>query len=46
MDFYLSSIILIAMLMIAMTIHVSRYSGFNRQQKTWYIITFISVLYC
>lgn len=46
MDFYLSSIILIAMLMIAMTIHVIRYSGFNRQQKTWYIVTFISVLFC
>lgn len=46
MDFYLSSIILIALLMIAMTIHVIRYSGFNRQQKTWYIVTFISVLFC
>lgn len=46
MDFYLSSIILIALLMIAMTIHVIRYSGFNRQQKTWYIVTFVSVLFC
>ena len=46
MDFYLSSIILIALLMIAMTIHVFRYSGFNRQQKTWYIVTFVSVLFC
>ncbi|MBQ3285759.1 MAG: HD domain-containing protein [Ruminococcus sp.] len=46
MDFYLSSIILISLLMIAMTIHVIRYSGFNRQQKTWYIVTFISVLFC
>ena len=46
MDFYLSSIILIALLMIAMTIHVFRYSGFNRRLKTWYIVTFISVLFC
>lgn len=46
MDFYLSSIILIALLMIAMTIHVIRHSFFNRQQKTWYIVTFVSVLFC
>lgn len=46
MDFYLSSIILIVLLMIAMTIHVVRYSGFNRQQKAWYIVTFIAVLFC
>ena len=32
--------------MIAMTIHVIRYSGFNRQQKSWYIVTFVSVLFC
>ena len=37
---------MIALLMIAMTIHVIRYSGFNKQQKAWYIVTFISVLFC
>lgn len=46
MDFYLSSIILIELLMLAMTIHVIRYSGFNRQQKAWYIVTFVSVMFC
>ena len=46
MDFYLSSIILIVFLMLAMTIHVARYSGFNRKQKGWYIATFLSVIFC
>jgi len=46
MDFYLSSIILIVFLMIAMTIHVIRHSIFTRQQKGWYIVTFVSVLFC
>ena len=46
MTFYLSSIILINLLMLAMTIHVVRYSGFNKKQKTWYIITFLSVILC
>ena len=46
MDFYLSSIILIELLMIAMVFHVVRYSGFNRVQKTWYLVTFFSVMFC
>ncbi|MBP5662034.1 MAG: HD domain-containing protein [Clostridia bacterium] len=46
MHFYLSSIILIELLMLSMTIHVIRYSGFDKQQKTWHIITFVSVMFC
>ncbi len=46
MDFYLSSIILIVFLMLAMTIHVIRYSGFDRHQKGWYIVTFVSAMFC
>ena len=46
MDFYLSSTILIELLMITMIIHVIRYSGFNRLQKSWHIVTFASVLFC
>ena len=32
--------------MAAMTIHVIRYSGFNNQQKGWYIGTFVTVMIC
>ena len=46
MAFYLSSIILTELLMLTMTIHVIRYSGFNKRQKVWFIITFVSVMYC
>ena len=46
MDFYLSSIILIELLMIAMVFHVIRHSGFNKVQKTWYLVTFFSVMFC
>ena len=38
--------ILIACLMIAMTIHVLNYSGFNKVQKTWFIVTFASIAFC
>ena len=44
--FYLSSTILIESLMLAMTIHVGRYSGFDRHQKNWYIVTFASIMFC
>jgi len=46
MDFYFSSIVLIALLMLAMTIHVIHYSSFDRHQKNWYVVTFLCVLFC
>ena len=44
--FYTSVIILTELMMLAMTIHVLRYSGFTKEQKTWFLITFISVMLC
>ena len=46
MDFYMSSVILIELLMIAMIIHAMKYSGFTKTQKIWYLLTFSSVMVC
>ncbi len=46
MDFYMSSIILIELLMITMTLHVIKYSGFSKNQKIWYLLTFLSIFIC
>ena len=46
MTFYMSTVILIVLLMAAMTIHVLRYSGFTRTQKSWYVATFVAVSFC
>lgn len=32
--------------MVAMSIHVLNYSGFNKQQKGWFIATFASISFC
>ena len=44
--FYTAATILLAVLMIAMTIHVLRYSGFNKVQKTWFVATFGAIAFC
>ncbi|MCR5231487.1 MAG: HD domain-containing protein [Acholeplasmatales bacterium] len=46
MNFYVCIVILTVLLMIAMTLHVFRYSGFTKNQKTWYILTFLSIMVC
>lgn len=46
MTLYMSATILTALLMIAMTLHVIHYSGFTKEQKTWYIITFVAIMFC
>ena len=46
MTFYLSIVIIVGLLMLAMSIHVFRYSGFNKSQKTWFIVTFASIFFC
>lgn len=46
MDFYLSATILIELLMLTMIVHVAMYSGFTKQQKFWYIATFVSIVVC
>ena len=46
MNFYMCLIILTELLMIAMSFHVFHYSGFTKVQKAWYLLTFISVIFC
>lgn len=46
MTFYTSIILLTELIMLAMTLHVVRYSGFTRQQKAWFLISFIAVMFC
>ena len=46
MDFYMCLIMLTELMMIAMTLHVVAYSGFTRNQKTWYLLTFGAVMIC
>lgn len=45
-QFYLALIILTELLMLAMTLHVVHYSGFNKKQKGWYLATFAAVALC
>ncbi len=44
--FYTSATILIELLMIAMLLHVLYYAGFTKQQKIWFILTYVSVMIC
>ena len=46
MSLYSSVTLLIIMLMIANSIHVLTYSGFNKKQKIWFIVTFVSIAFC
>ena len=46
MNFYLWAIIITELLMIAMLMHVANYSGFTKEEKKWYILTFVAVMLC
>ena len=46
MNFYMATIILTFLMMIAMTVHVFHYSGFTKTQKRWYILTFGAIIIC
>ena len=46
MDFYTALIILTELLMLSMVFHVLNYSGFTKEQKTWYLLTFITIMLC
>ena len=45
-EYYTSTTIIICILMVAMSIHVLTYSGFNRKQKTWFVVTFMAIMFC
>ena len=46
MSFYAAATIINVILMIAMTIHVSNNTVFNKAQKTWFISTFAAISFC
>ena len=46
MTFYAAIILMTELLMFAMTLHVLNYSGFTKKQKTWYLLTFLSIMLC
>ncbi len=46
MTFYSGVILLTELLMLTMTLHVVGYSGFTREQKAWYLATFLAVSFC
>ncbi len=46
MTFYTCAIILTELMMLTMSIHVIPYSGFTREQKKWYLLSFTAVMAC
>ncbi|MBQ7625216.1 MAG: HD domain-containing protein [Clostridia bacterium] len=46
MTMYLFTTALIELMMLTMMIHVLHYSGFTLRQKTWFVLTFASVMIC
>ncbi len=46
MTYYMCATIIIVLLMITMILHVIKYSGFTKTQKTWYISTFSCIAFC
>lgn len=44
--YYTAATILLAVLMVAMIVHVLTYSGFNKRQKGWFIATFGTIIFC
>ena len=46
MTIYMGAIVLTELLMLTMSLHVRNYSGFTRQEKRWYLYTFIAIFFC
>ncbi len=46
MTFYAGIAILTELFMLAMSIHVIRYSGISKKQKAWFLLTFLTVMFC
>ena len=46
MTFYTCVILLTELMMLGMLLHVINYSGFTREQKKWYLFTFVSIMLC
>ena len=46
MTYYMSATVILIILMVAMSIHVLTYTGFNKKQKKWFIMTFAAISFC
>ena len=46
MTFYTGLTILTELFMLAMSIHVMRYSGISKSQKAWFLLTFMTIMLC
>ena len=46
MTFYMGMTILAELFMLAMAIHVMRYSGISKSQKIWFLMTFLVIMLC
>lgn len=46
MSMYATIVVITELMMLAMTLHVISYKGFSKTQKTWYILTFTSIMFC
>ena len=46
MTFYTGLTILAELFMLAMSIHVIRYSGISKSQRAWFLLTFLAIMLC
>ena len=46
MNLYVGVIILTELMMLALTLHVVNYPGFTRIQKAWFLMTFLTIMFC
>ncbi len=46
MSLYSGVILLTELMMLTLTVHVFHYSGFTREEKKWYLMTFLSIMIC
>ena len=46
MTFYTGLTLLTELFMLAMSLHVMRYSGISKSQRKWFLLTFLSIMLC
>ena len=46
MTFYQAQFILTSLLMVTMILHVFNYKGFTIRQRSWFLLTFLTIMFC
>lgn len=46
MTFYQAQFILTSLLMVTMILHVFNYKGFTVRQRSWFLLTFVTIMFC